>query len=157
MGNDHGELAGNPCEEHIRFCGGMVTAPASGGTHIYFEVVDGTFYDGPDLIERPPLVRITLETGEHTEFYVVVSISGASSLAVLHGSLQSHTHWPFAMCTFGHIHLSRSERPFSWQCPAYFMARLLSFNRKRYSRLFQENSHFLDYKGSGLWKSEIHL
>ncbi len=71
--------------------------------------------------------------------------------------LYNHTPIGLLPCTFGHIHLSRSERPFSWQCPAYFMARLLSFNRKRYSRLFQENSHFLDYKGSGLWKSEIHL
>lgn len=79
MGNDHSKLADNPCEKYIRFCGGMVTAPASGGTHIYLEVVDGTFYDGPDLIERPPLVRITLDAGEHTEFHVVVSISGASS------------------------------------------------------------------------------
>ena len=63
MGNDHGKLAGNPGEEHIRFRGSMITARASGGTHIYFEVVDGAFYDRSDLIERPPFVRITLGPG----------------------------------------------------------------------------------------------
>lgn len=78
VGNDHGKLAGNPSEEHIGFRGGMVTAPASGGTHIHFEVVDGTFYNRSDLIEGPPFVRITLDAGKHAEFHVVVSISGAT-------------------------------------------------------------------------------
>ncbi len=100
MGNDHGKLAGNPGEEHIRFRGGMVTAPSSGGAHIYFEVVDGTFYDGPDLIERYPLVRITLDTREHAEFHVIVSISGTSSfgsaawfLAITHPLTFHHVYF----------------------------------------------------------------
>lgn len=78
MGNDHGKLAGNPGEEHIRFRGGMVTAPSSGGTHIYFKVVDGAFYDRPYFIEGIPFVRIALDAGKHAEFHVVISISGTS-------------------------------------------------------------------------------
>ena len=129
MGDDHGKLAGNACKKYIRFCGCVVTGSASGNAHIDFEVADGTFYNRSDFIEGFPFVRITLDAGEHAEVHVVVSISGASFFAVLHGSGQSHTHSPFTMWTFGHIHLSRSERPFSWQCPAYFMERLLSFGQ----------------------------
>lgn len=38
---NNSQLAGNACEEHIRFGGGVISGLPSGGTHIDFEMADG--------------------------------------------------------------------------------------------------------------------
>lgn len=78
-GNDHSKLAGNPNEKYICFCGGMITAPASGDTHICLEMVDVTFYDDPNLIRETSTRQNHAGCREHMEFHVAVSISGTSS------------------------------------------------------------------------------
>lgn len=160
MRNNDSQLAGNPCRKNIRFRSGMVSGFPPGDTHVGFEMVDAPFHDGPDFIKGNPFIRIPLDARKHTEVHVFVSIGGVSFLAVLHGASQSQTHCPFTMWTFGQTHLLRSERPFSWQCSAYFMSRVLSLgrwdSRKGYSRLFQENFRFSGCKGSVPWKNGIH-
>ena len=51
---------------------------AFGNAHIDFKVVDGTFCNRLGFAEGLPFVRITLDTAEHAEVHIVVSISGAS-------------------------------------------------------------------------------
>lgn len=77
MGNDYGELAGNASEEHIRFCGGMVSYLAPSNTHVCFEMVNGTFYDRPDFVSGVPFIGISLETREHTKIHVPISVRGS--------------------------------------------------------------------------------
>lgn len=54
----------------------MVTGLPSGDAHVDFEMVDGVFHDGPYFIEGIPLVRTPLDTGEHAEVHVFVSVGG---------------------------------------------------------------------------------
>ena len=64
--NDNRQLAGNTCEEHIRFCGGVISGLPSGDAHVDFEAVDGPFHDRSYLIGVISLFGIALDTGEHT-------------------------------------------------------------------------------------------
>lgn len=56
----------------------MVTGHPPGNTHVGFEMVNGPFHNSPDLIEGTPFSGIPLDTEEHTEVHVFVSISGTS-------------------------------------------------------------------------------
>lgn len=78
VGNDYRKLAGNPGEEYIRFRSGMVAGHSPSHTHVGFEVVNGAFYNCPYFIEGIPFIGIALDTGEHAEIHVIVSISGTS-------------------------------------------------------------------------------
>lgn len=109
--------------KHICFCGCMVSGTFPCDTHIRFKMVDRPLYGSPYLIEGIPFRCVALDTREHAEFHVFISVGGQSLFAVLQGSLQSQTHCPFTICTFGQHHLMRSERPFSFVIPQYFMAR----------------------------------
>lgn len=41
-------------------------------------MIDRTFYDGPDLIKRVPLIGIPLDPGKFTEVHVFIGISGTA-------------------------------------------------------------------------------
>ena len=56
--DDHGKLAGNPDEEYIRFCGGMIPGLSPGDTHVGFEMVNTPFHDGSDFIKGNPFIGI---------------------------------------------------------------------------------------------------
>ena len=77
-GNDDRKLAGDTGEEYIRLGGYMITGVLSRNPHVYLEVVDRPLNGSPDLIEGAPFRRIPLDTGEHTEVHVFVSVGGAA-------------------------------------------------------------------------------
>ena len=78
MGDNDGELACNPGKKNICFCGGVVFGFSSGNTHVDFQVVDGTFYNGSDFIKGIPFIGISLYAGKYAEIQIFVCISGAS-------------------------------------------------------------------------------
>lgn len=80
VGNNDCELAGNPGKENIRFRGGMVPGFSSSNTHVDFQVVNSMFHNGSDLVKGDPVIRIPLDTGEHAEVQILVSISGTPFL-----------------------------------------------------------------------------
>lgn len=127
--DNDGQLAGNSSKKHIRFRSEMVTGFPFGNAHVGFEMVNGALYNSPYFIEGDPFIGIPLDAGEHAEVHVFIRVRGTSFFAVLHGLLQSQTHCPFTIWTFGQINLTRSGRPFSWQCLAYFMSMELSFGQ----------------------------
>ena len=80
MCNDDGKLACNAGKEYIGFGGGMAAGFSSGNTHVDFQVVNGTFHNGSDLVKGNPFIRIPLDTGKHAEVQIFVSISGTPFL-----------------------------------------------------------------------------
>lgn len=75
--NNDSQLAGDARKKNVRFRGGMVTGLPSGDTHVGFEMVNAPFHDGPDFIKGDPFIGIPLDTGEHAEVHVFVSIGSA--------------------------------------------------------------------------------
>ena len=96
MGNDYRKLAGNAGQKDIRLCGDMVPGFSPGNAHVGFKMIDGSFDNGPDLVKSNPFLRVSLNTGKHTEIHIFIGISGAPFLAVLQGFLQSQIHAPFS-------------------------------------------------------------
>ena len=123
VGNDRGKLAGKPGEEYIPFRSSMIPGHSPGDTHVGFKMVNAPFHDDPDFTKRNPFIRIPLDTGKHTEVHVFVNISCAPLFSGAAGILPTAYPLPFYYVDFGQTHLSQSECPFSWQCPAYFMSR----------------------------------
>lgn len=126
--DNHRKLAGNIGQEHIRFCSGMITGFPPGNAHVGLEMVNGMFHGSPRFIKGVPFIRITLNAGELAEIHVVV------------GMYVPFLQWCRAPCSpsptvllpyglWGQTHLNLSERPFSWQRPAYFISRFLSFGQ----------------------------
>lgn len=54
VSNDDCELAGDACRKDIRLGGCMVTGFTPGDAHVAFLMVNGTFYNGSDLVKRNP-------------------------------------------------------------------------------------------------------
>lgn len=53
----------------------MIACLSSTDIHIDLKVVDGTFHNGSDLVEKIPFFGIPLETGKHAEIHDCVCIS----------------------------------------------------------------------------------
>ena len=65
----------------------MVAGSFSSNTHVGFEVVDGSFYNGPYFVESIPFRRISLDAGKHTEIHVLISVGGAALFGSAAGSV----------------------------------------------------------------------
>lgn len=52
--------------KNVSLCGGMASGFPSGNTHIDFEMIDGSFYNGPYFISTIPFIRITLDSKKHS-------------------------------------------------------------------------------------------
>ena len=78
MCDDHSDLAGNTGKEYICLGCGVVSGFAACDTHVGLKVVDGAFHNGADFVKGEPFIRIPLDTGEHTEIHVLISVSGTS-------------------------------------------------------------------------------
>ena len=89
----------------------MVPGFSFGNAHVGFKVVDGSLYNGPDLVKGYPFFAIPLDTGKNMEIHVFISISGAPFFAVLQGSLQSQTHCPLTICTGEKIYIKEVRKP----------------------------------------------
>ena len=76
MCDNHGKLAGNPCQEHISLGRGVIADPATSDTHVDFKVVDCPFHNRPDFIEGVPFICIPLDSGKHPEPHIAVGIGG---------------------------------------------------------------------------------
>ena len=124
VSNDYSQLAGNTCEEDIRFRGGMVAGFSSGNTHIDFKVANSTFHDGSDFVSVIPFVGITLNTREHTQFHVFIGVSGSSFFSRAAGILT------FTMpLAFYVTHLRAS--PFDAVSPTFLFCDTKVFHGKR--------------------------
>jgi len=86
----------------------MVPGFSSGNAHVDFKVVDGSLYNGSDFVKEYPFFRVPLDAGEYTEIHVFISINSAPFFGSATGVFTVTDILPF-----DHIHLSRSEHPFS--------------------------------------------
>ncbi len=78
MGNNDGKLTCNSGKKNICFCGGVVSGFSSGNTHVDFQVVNGTFYNGSDFVKGIPFFGISLNAGEHAEIQIFICLGGTS-------------------------------------------------------------------------------
>ena len=78
MGYYYCELAGNTGQEDIRFDSLVIPGLSAGNAHVDLQVVYSTFYNGSDLVEPVPLLRITLDARELAEVHIFVGICGSS-------------------------------------------------------------------------------
>ena len=101
VGNDYSDLAGDASQEYIRFCGNVVAGFPSSSTHAVFEMVDGTLYDRPYLIEGVPFIGAALDTREFAKVHVIISIGSASSFGCTAGSFAVTYPFPFDHVDFG--------------------------------------------------------
>ena len=100
MGNNDCELAGNPGKKNICF-GGVVSGFSSSNTHVDFQVVNSTFHNGSELVKGEPVIRIPLDTGEHAEVQIFVSISGTPFLCRCTGIFAVADIFPLYHVHFG--------------------------------------------------------
>ena len=91
MGNDYRKLAGNAGQKDICLCGGMVPGFSSGNAHVGFKMIDGSFDNGPDLVKSNPFLRVSLNTGKHTEIHIFIGISGATFFSSTAGFFTKQT------------------------------------------------------------------
>ena len=78
MGDYHSELAGDTGQKHICFGRQVVTGLSSSDAHVDLQVIDRSLHDSPDLVKSNPLIRVSLDSGEHAETQVFVSVGGPS-------------------------------------------------------------------------------
>ncbi len=100
----------------------MVTGFSPGNAHVGFEVVDGTFHNGPDFIGGNPFLGVALDTGEHTEIHVVVSVSGPPLLGGAAGFLTVTDPLPFYHMDFWADPFIPVRTPFFMAVPGIFHA-----------------------------------
>ena len=124
MCNNDSELAGNACQEHISLCGHMIAGHSSGNAHVGLEVINGPFHDGPDFIEGTPFIGIPLDTGEHAEVHVLVSISGTPLFGGAAGSLAVTDPFPI-------YHVDFRAAPFVTVSASFFVAMSCKFHVQR--------------------------
>ena len=67
-------------------------------THVSFKVVDGPFYNCPYLIERIPLIGIVLDTKEHSEIHVIISIISGKPFFRRYMALYNRKPTPHLLC-----------------------------------------------------------
>lgn len=101
MGNDYRKLAGNAGQKDIRLCGGMVPGFSSGNAHVGFKMIDGSFDNGPDLVKSNPFLRVSLNTGKHTEIHIFIGISGATFFSSTAGFFTVADPCPLLIAHFG--------------------------------------------------------
>lgn len=120
VGDNHGKLAGNPGKEHVRLRGGMVAGLPPGDAHVVLKVVDGAFHGGPYLIEGIPFVGIPLDTGEHAEVHVFVSVGGAPLFGGAAGGFAVADPQPFYHVDFRAYPFIAVRTPFFMAVPGIF-------------------------------------
>lgn len=123
VGNNDCKLAGNTGKEYIRFCGGVIPGFSSGNTHVYFQVVDGTFHNGPNLVKRIPFTGIPLNTGKHAEIEIFIGVGGMSLFGSAAGITAFADSLPFFV-----VHSGTS--PFDTVRPLLFFCNTKMFHCK---------------------------
>ena len=78
MGDYYCELAGDAGQKHVCFGRHVVTGLSSGDAHVDLQVIDRSLHDSPDFVKRNPLIRVSLDSGEHAETQVFVSVCSPS-------------------------------------------------------------------------------
>ena len=118
MGNNYGKLACNARKENICFCSRVISGFSSSNAHIDFEMIDRAFYNRSDSVGSVPLFGITLDTGKHAKFHVLISVCGSAFFGCAAGTIALAVPLPFPA-----THLGAS--PFDAVSPTFFRA--LSF------------------------------
>ena len=115
ISDGYSQPAGNTCKEYISLGCGVVPGLAACDTHVGLKMVDGTFHNGADFVKGDPFIRISLDTGEHTEIHVFISVSCTP--------LFSCAAWVFAVADpFAFDHMDFGADPFVPVGTAFFMA-----------------------------------
>lgn len=101
----------------------MVPGSSSSNTHVDFQVVNSTFHNGSDLLKGDPVIRILLDTGEHAEVQIFVSISGMPFLCRCTGIFAAADIFPLY-----HVHFG--TYPFDAVSTSFFVGNTTILHRK---------------------------
>jgi len=98
----------------------MIPGFSSGNAHVGLKVVDGSLYNGPDLVKGYPFFAIPLDAGKHTEIHIFISISGTPFFCSAAGVFAVTEPLPFDHMYFGTDPFISVRTPFFVTVPAVF-------------------------------------
>lgn len=84
-----GDLLTDPCQQEVRMKCPFIPGLSSSSTKVILEVVDSSFYNGPDLIGFIPFFRTAQDSGIGPEVHLWINIS--------HTAAGGTGAWIFAM------------------------------------------------------------